>query len=123
MSIPVAVADLRVKLDEFDYAYVLTVRDDARPHVVSTRPGWDGDDMVMSLGRGSTANAAARSSISLCFPPADADGYSLIVDGTAQVADEVVRFTPTGAVLHRPAPDGFEGGPTECGNDCLPVDS
>lgn len=123
MSIPVEIADLRAKVGEFDYAYVLTVRDDQRPHVVSTRPAWDGDVMVMTLGRGSTANAAARSSISLCYPPAEADGYSLIVDGTATVDGESIRFAPTGAVLHRPAPDGFEGGPTGCVNDCLPADT
>jgi hypothetical protein len=76
----------------------------------------------MDVGRGTARNAAARSSISLCYPPTDEGGYSLIVDGQASVDGEaMVQFTPTGAVLHRPAPEGFAGSTTGCGNDCEPV--
>ena len=60
----------------------------------------------MSVGRGTARNAAARSAISLCYPPVDDGGYSLIIDGTAAVDGEAtVRLAPTGAVLHRPAPE------------------
>jgi len=122
MSIPVELPDLQRKIGEYGYAYVLTVRDDTRPHIVSTHPVWDGEELVMTLGRGSTANATARPSISLCYPPTDAGGYSLIVDGTASVGDDqVVRFAPTGAVLHRPATEGSSGSVTGCSNDCAPV--
>jgi hypothetical protein len=93
-----------------------------RPHVVAVTPVWDGDQMVMSVGRGTARNAAERSAISLCYPPVVDGGYSLIVDGTAAVDGEsTVRFVPSGAVLHRPAPDGFTGSATGCGNDCEPV--
>ncbi len=122
MSIPVAIADLAAATDEYRWAYLLTVRDDLRPHVVAVTPGWDGDLLKMSVGRGTARNAAERPSISLCYPPVVDGGYSLIIDGTAAVDDEAtVRFTPSGAVLHRPAPDGFSGSATGCGNDCEPV--
>ena len=76
----------------------------------------------MSLGRGSIANASSRPSISLCYPPVEAGGYSLIIDGTATVGDEQeLRFAPTGAVLHRPATEGSPGSVTGCASDCAPV--
>jgi hypothetical protein len=122
MSIPVELADLQRKTREYSYAYLLTVRDDLRPHIVSTRPDWDGDALIMAVGRGSVANAVARPAISLCYPPAEPSGYSLIIDGTASVGDDqVVRFAPTGAVLHRPASEGSPGAVSGCADDCKPV--
>lgn len=122
MSIPVAIDDLAAATGEYGWAYLLTVRDDLRPHIVAVTPEWDGDLLVMSVGRGTARNAAERSSISLCYPPVVDGGYSLIVDGAAAVDGEsTVRFAPSGAVLHRPAPDGFSGSATGCGNDCEPV--
>ena len=96
--------DLRAKTVEYGWAYLLTVRDDARPHVVAVSPTWVDGALVASVGRGSASNAATRSSITLCYPPVDSAGFSLIVDGVATVDEEVVTLTPTAAVLHRPAP-------------------
>jgi hypothetical protein len=122
MSIPVAIDDLVAATSEYGWAYLLTVRDDLRPHIVAVTPTWENRSLVMEVGRGTASNAAERSSISLCYPPIDDDGYSLIVDGDASVESEAtVRFVPTGAVLHRPAPAGFSGSATGCGNDCEPV--
>jgi len=122
MSIPVAIDDLEAATGGYGWAYLLTVRDDLRPHIVAVTPMWDGAQLEMDVGRGTARNAAARSSISLCYPPVEDDGYSLIVDGDASVEGEsTVRFVPTGAVLHRPAPEGFTGSATGCGNDCEPV--
>jgi hypothetical protein len=122
MSIPVAIEDLTAATGERGWAYLLTVGDDVRPHVVAVDPVWDGDVLVVDVGRGTARNAAARPAISLCYPPVVDGGYSLIVDGEATVVgDSVVRFAPTGAVLHRPAPQGFSGAATGCGNDCEPV--
>jgi hypothetical protein len=122
MSIPVAIADLSAATGEYGWAYLLTVRDDLRPHVVAVTPVWHGDQLVMSVGRGTARNAVARQAISLCYPPVVDGGYSLIVDGIAAVDGEsTVRFVPSGAVLHRPAPDGFSGSTTRCSNDCEPV--
>lgn len=126
MSIPVAIPDLAAALDDYGWAYLLTVKDDLRPHTVAVDPTRSGDALVMEVGRGSAANAAARSSVTLCYPPKETDGYSLIVDGAATVDGSVVTFAPSTAVLHRPAPPGFDpsdsaASPTGCGNDCLPV--
>jgi hypothetical protein len=122
MSIPVAIDDLVAATSERGWAYLLTVRDDLRPHIVAVAPTWDGSELVMDVGRGTAANAAARPSISLCYPPVVAGDYSLIVDGAAVVEGEAtVRFHPSGAVLHRPAVDGFDGSSTGCVNDCEPV--
>lgn len=122
MSIPVAIDDLAAATGEYGWAYLLTVRDDLRPHIVAVTPTWDAEQLVMDVGRGTARNAATRSTVSLCYPPTDVGGYSLIVDGDACVDGEsTVRFVPTGAVLHRPAPDGFIGSASGCGNDCEPV--
>jgi hypothetical protein len=122
MSVPVAIADLAATTGEYGWAYLLTVRDDLRPHVVAVTPVWNGDQLSMSVGRGTARNAATRPAVSLCYPPVTDGGYSLIVDGIASVEEEAtVRFAPSGAVLHRPAPDGFSGSTTGCGNDCEPV--
>ena len=53
------------------------------------------------------------------FPPRKAQGYSLIVDGTAAATDAGIAVTPQSAVLHRPAShsDGPPP-PTGCQNDC-----
>jgi hypothetical protein len=122
MSIPVAIDDLAAATSEYGWAYLLTVRDDLRPHIVAVTPEWDGESLLMNVGRGTARNAAARPSVSLCYPPVEDGGYSLIVDGDATIRDDsMVCFTPTGAVLHRPAPEGFSGSATGCGNDCEPV--
>lgn len=122
MSIPVAIADLVAKTEEFDWAYLLTVRDDQRPHVVAVSPVWLGESLTMNVGRRTADNVNARSSISLCYPPVEPGGYSLIVDGEAHAASAgEVRFAPTGAVLHRPATEESEASSTGCGSDCVPV--
>lgn len=104
MSVAVDLEDLREKSAEYAWAYLMTVRDDLRPHVVAVSPTWADGALVMEVGRGSARNALARSSITLCYPPIDSAGFSLIVDGTAAVEGDEVTLTPTAAVLHRPAP-------------------
>jgi len=122
MSIPVAIADLVAKTEEYDWAYLLTVRDDQRPHIVAVSPVWNGEFLTVDVGRRTSQNVSARPSISLCYPPTEAGAYSLIVDGQGHVVgDDEVQFSPTDAVLHRPAPAGFEGSSTGCGSDCVPV--
>lgn len=128
MSIPVALDDLRTALAERpSSAYLLTVSDDGRPHAVHVGLAWDGDRLAADVGRRTAANAAARpSAVSLVFPVRTDDDYSLIVDGTASVAesaadggDRRVLVAPTKAVLHRPAaaPDPASA----CGSDCVPL--
>ncbi len=137
MIIPVELHDLQAKTQEYTWAYLLTVRPDATPHLVSLSTQWDAEAMLMSVSAGTARNAAAGSQVTLCFPPLAHDGYSLIVDGTTTVLDAaevsgidgqipdgktLLRFAPTGAVLHRSASAGFINSATGCANDCLPVD-
>jgi hypothetical protein len=138
MSIPVELSDLQAKTVEYTWAYLLTVRPDATPHLVSLSPQWDdGACLLMSVSAGTARNASACLQVALCYPPLDHDGYSLIVDGIAvplegdppagidPVPDGKVllRFEPSGAVLHRSAAPGFSNSATGCANDCLPVDA
>jgi hypothetical protein len=96
--------------------YLLTVSDDGRPHATAVTIGWDGDALVAGVGRRSAANAAARPDVSLLWAPVDVDGFSLIVDGAAEVAGERVTVRPDAAVLHRQRADGP-------GSDCVRLDS
>jgi hypothetical protein len=129
MSIPVELSALQSKTDEYGWAYLLTVGDDMRPKIVAVPPEWHDDVLCLDAGRGSARNAQVRSSVTVTYPPLDPDGYTLIVDGEARVdaADDDdspphVHVTPTGAVLHRPAPAGFTNTTTGCSHDCAPVD-
>jgi hypothetical protein len=63
----------------------------------------------MAAGRSTCANVTARRDVTMVFPHPVPGEYSLILDGQA-VADAgadgtggSVAFTPTHAVLHRPA--------------------
>ncbi|MEX2255051.1 MAG: hypothetical protein WEC34_06410 [Acidimicrobiia bacterium] len=123
MSIGVELDDLRDAIDATDRApYLLTVSDDGRPHCVAADWAWDGDELAVSVGNRTLANARARKPISLLWPPRERDGYSLIVDGDVTrtegsgAGDNLVGVHPTRAVLHRPAT-----GPTEaqCAADCV----
>jgi hypothetical protein len=111
MSITVELADLPSTTATYGWAYLLTVRDDLRPHVVAVAPAWAGGVLVVEVGSGTAHNATARPAVTLCYPPIDGDGYSLVVDGTARVRDDgTLAISPTGAVLHRPAPPGVTSG-------------
>ena len=101
----------------------MTVDDDQRPRAISVEVAWDGDDLVLVAGRSSSSNIARCADVSLLWAPYEADGYSLIVDGSA-VAGEggAVRFSPTNAVLHRTRPrPGGVAGRDACEMDCVPV--
>lgn len=126
MSIPVAIEALRTEAERYPFAYFLTVGDDGRSHAVAVQPNWTdaGTLLIGSLGRRTSANATARPNVSLVFPPASIDDYSLIVDGDASVDANTITFAPTNAVLHRPAPasaDPTTDAPSSCGSDCIPI--
>lgn len=117
MSIAVGLDELRTTMDEFtSEPYVLTVSGDGRAHSVAASVEWRGDELVISAGRTTRQNAAARPLVSLLWPPTTRGEFSLIVDATAtrvDDAEEVVVLEPTRGVLHRRAPGG--------GSDCAPV--
>ena len=122
MSIPVAIEELQAATSRYQFAYLLTVSDDGRSHAVAVHPSWtdDGVMLIAEAGRRTSANAAARPNISLVWPPVTVEDYSLIVDGNASIAESGLTFTPTNAVLHRPAPAGSPSG-SGCGSDCVPI--
>jgi hypothetical protein len=119
-------------------AFLLTVSEDGRPHVVAVKVGWAGAALVMSAGRSSVRNAGARPGVSLLWPPADAGGYSLIVDGEAVAEPNPagdggqVTVAVSRAVLHRPssgagaeavtaASAAGDADATACSSDCVPL--
>lgn len=124
MSVPVPLDQLRAAIAERGAsAYVLTVSDDARPHVVHGPVWWEGDRLVAEVGKRSVANATARPSVSLLYPVRSADDYSLIVDGSAAPAPDGaprLLITPAKGVLHRPAP-AAEPSTSGCEHDCVPL--
>lgn len=123
MSIAVRLDDLAQALGDRDWAYLVTVGDDGRAHVVAVTPVLvDGGLVVREPGRRTRANAATRPAVTFAFPPPEPGGYTLIVDGEAVPDDESLTVRPTSAVLHRPAAPGSAPGPTGCGSDCHPVD-
>jgi hypothetical protein len=122
MSVAVDLGELAERLGDFGFAYLVTVGEDRRVHLVAVTPALDGDQLIVTgLGRHSTANAATNPAVTLVWPPPIEGGYSLIVDGQATTADASVSVAPTRAVLHRPAvgPDDSRCG---TGSDCVPID-
>lgn len=116
MSIGVELQRLHEEVARFGSSpYLLTVSDDGRPHATAVTISWDGDALVAGVGRRSASNALARPEVSLLWPPIDADGFSLIVDGAAEVDGEKVKVRPDAAVLHRQRADGP-------GSDCVRLD-
>jgi hypothetical protein len=119
VSVPVELERLPAETDRYGpFPYVLTVSADGRPHAVSVAVSWRGATLAAEVGACTAANAAGRPDVSLLWPPPERGGYSLIVDGTAEVDDGALRLTPTKAVLHRPALQGDEPEEGSCGSDC-----
>ena len=116
MSVPVGLDRLRDEVKRFGaFAYLLTVSDDGRPHAVAVSAVWSDDDtLTVSAGRTTLANARSRPTVSLLWPPVDEEGYSLIVDGGADVDDATSRVAVRAAkaVLHRARAEG-------AGSDCV----
>jgi Pyridoxamine 5'-phosphate oxidase len=122
MSIPVDVGDLAKALEGFGAGYLLTNRAGSVKVVTVEPTVTEGMVLVEGPGKGTVANLAENAAVTLVFPPREPRGFTLLVDGTAEVADDDVRITPATAVLHRPAShaDGPPA-PDGCGNDCAPV--
>lgn len=119
MSVTVELGQLAATLERFGYAYLVTVNDESRVHLLAVSPRLTADGLVVEgLGRHSTTNAASHPAVTLVWPPADPRDFSLIVDGTALVGDAQVTVKPTKAILHRAAP-GTDG--SRRGSDCRPL--
>jgi Pyridoxamine 5'-phosphate oxidase len=100
-------------------AYLLTVTDDGRPHAVSLRPEWQGDELIVRAGKRTSANAERSPEVSLLWPVSGRDGFALFVNGRAEVRIDgdsaTVAIKPTDAVLHK-TPEGAGDEP-----GCIPV--
>lgn len=100
-------------------AFLVTVRE-TRPHIVSVKVSIAippptagagagagaicGPVLVVGAGRRTAANIAIHSQVTLLWPYSpDHPGHSLLVDGTAVLADdgEQLVITPQSAILHR----------------------
>jgi hypothetical protein len=128
VSVAVALDRLREAIDETDRApYLVTVSGDGRPHSVAAVCEWRADELVLSIGNHSLANARARPLVTLLWPPREPTGYTLIVDATVTATagdgagDNTITARPMRAVLHRPAV-GAAAKPG-CTADCVPLES
>ena len=98
-----SLAELQTKLDQYPWGYLVTVSDQQRAHSLAVPSQYVDGVLTVSAGGGTRANAMARPDVTMVFPPASGTEYSLIIDGRAQVFADHIEFTPTSAVLHRPA--------------------
>lgn len=125
MSKSLPIDHLRTESARFGNSpYLLTQGSNGRPHAVAVSIEWRSDRILTSPGTQSTANVAVRPLVSLLWPPIEAGGYSLIVDGDGYVIsndpDARISVSPTRAVLHRPGiPAASEA--RGCGSDCIPL--
>lgn len=124
MASNVDFAQLAEKLVGYDYAYLITVDAENRPHPVPVMPTLEGDTVHIGAlgGRRSRANLARSSDVTVMWPPPVPGGYTVIVDGTADVSDtgELARvaISPSRAVLIRVATPESPG-ETPCYSDCV----
>ncbi|BAX90823.1 hypothetical protein [Mycobacterium shigaense] len=116
-------ARLAAALPDYPFAYLITVGDDYRVHTVTVEPQLR--DTVLDIGLvggGTRANLARRGDVTVLWPPTVPGGYSLIVDGQAELSEVEgetarCRIVPTRALLHRNAdsPAAAKG----CLHDCV----
>lgn len=103
MSIPVPLTELAATLVAYPWGYLVTVGDDMRAHLHAQPTSFDGTVLRAVAGRTARRNIVPRPEVTMVFPHPDAEGYSLIVDGTAAETGDEVVVVPSSAVLHRPA--------------------
>jgi hypothetical protein len=118
---------LAAALSDYRFAYLVTVDDEYRVHTVTVEPELREHVMDVGLVGGRTRkNVESRSAVTLLWPPSEPGGYSLIVDGRAEVetADTddntaALRVVPTRALLHRNADPNTPGSAKGCLHDCV----
>ena len=116
---------LAAALGDYQFAYLVTVDDAYRVHTVTVEPELRGGVIEVGLIGGRTrTNVESRSDVTLLWPPGEPGGYSLIVDGRAEVTGSDddsarLRVVPTRALLHRNADPGSPGSATGTLHDCV----
>ena len=106
MSLAVELEDLAQRIQEYGpIALVVSVGEDARPHVVSAQVEFASDAVRAVVGNTTASNASARSSVTLVWPALPDGSYCLILDGSASVdtatGTNTLVVSPTRSVLHR----------------------
>jgi len=120
MSIDVSPRRLADTLTKYHFAYLLTVGDNDRAHVVAVRPTLPDDTLLIGdPGIKTSANLGTHPLVTLVWPPTDPGDYSLIVDGVGSMRDGKLAITPTRAVLHRAAPPQVTVTGAGCQSDCI----
>ena len=102
MSIAVALEELPGKVTEYPFCFLVTTGEE-RSHLLAVKPAVVEAGLRCETGHSSRANVVRNPLVVLLFPPVEPDGFSMIVDGEAEVNGDGVVVTPTWAVLHRPA--------------------
>lgn len=119
MSKPVDIGALSKIVDDYGFAYLITIADGDRIHTSVVAPTVDGQRLLVPAPSSRVqANAGQRPKVSLIWPPGEPDGYSLIMDGAAQFDGENLSVVPSRAILHRPeivAPSDGDN----CVADCI----
>ncbi|MEV3903139.1 pyridoxamine 5'-phosphate oxidase family protein [Mycobacterium sp. NPDC050551] len=122
MSVKVDIAELSGALADYSYAYLVTVGDDYRAHTVAVEPSLAGGVLTITgVGRRTGDNATRHPDVTLAYPPRESSGYTLIVDGRADLSGDTLTVMPSGAVLHRKAATNSAATATGCGDDCVPL--
>ncbi len=124
MSVKVDLDRLAQALADFPFGYLITVGEDYRAHAMAVTPQLtDGVLNISPVGNSARRNAAQHGDVTMIWPPREPGGYTLIVDGSAELSDDAMQITPRRAVLHRPASPGAPPSPTGCQQDCAPLDA
>lgn len=122
MSVKVDLDQLAGALDDYSFAYLVTVDNGYHPHTVAVEPVFAGGVFDVGPVGGSTRrNVIAHNEVTLVWPPAEHGGYTLIVDGHGRPGDDALAVVPNRAVLHRKATPGSTTKPG-CKDDCLPLE-
>ncbi|MCX2934792.1 pyridoxamine 5'-phosphate oxidase family protein [Mycobacterium sp. CVI_P3] len=126
MSVRVDLDRLAGTLDDFTFAYLVTVGADHHAHTVAVDPTLsEGVIDVGPVGGHTRANVALHDTVTLIWPPGQRGGYTLIVDGRARLGetDATFQVVPGRAVLHRRATPDSPPSATGCVDDCVPLDN
>ena len=106
MSIPVSLPDLAEQSARFPTAFLVSVDPNTAPRVNSISRTVHGSVFRFDVGKRTAANLLSNPKATLLFPPPWGETMALLVDGTAQVDDQKVSFTPSSAVLHQTVAPG-----------------
>ena len=121
MSKPVDMQVLAKTVADYGFAYLITIADGDRIHTSPVQPTLEGEALFVPAPSSRVQkNTGQRPKVSLVWPPREPDGYSLIVDGTAQLEGDTLRVIPSRAILHRPEIIAPPGGDS-CVADCIEI--